>query len=80
VESNWRWNVAEIGWQGSDWELAARLDGLIPNGYVVKESPTTWGLWLFNVPLFGELAVRVNGPFTIGTGERFPFGLSVLPD
>jgi len=80
LESNWRWNVAEFGMSLTDWRLVARIDGTFGLLYVVKESATQWGLWRRNVPSFPNELVRFNGPFAIGAGARFPYGLSVEPD
>lgn len=64
----------------SSWELAARFNSIVfANNWVVKESATRWGVWLY-VPPAGALPVRVLGPFVISAGARFPYGIDVLPD
>lgn len=80
MESDWRFNVFLLGWTDSPWQLASRLLGFPGPVYIVKESDTQWGTWIFDPPLFGELAVRTNGPFPILAGQRFPFGFPVEPD
>jgi len=79
-ESEWRMNVWRLGMSRTTWELAARILPLtFVHGYVVKESPTTRGLWAL-LPPFTGLPVRAGGPFIIPPGERFPYGQAVVPD
>lgn len=80
MESNWRLNVAKIGYVGSSFQMIARLVGFfIHPRYVIKESATTWGIWEDN-PLSTAPLVRLIGPIPILAGQRFPFGLLVDPD
>lgn len=73
-------NIVDLQMQESGWELCARINVATPlPGYVVKESATTWGVWT-QLPPFTGLPVRVVGPFPILAGERFPYGIDVLPD
>ena len=60
--------------------MCARLLPTIPHrDFVLKESDTTWGTWRIT-PGPVSAYVRLTGPTTILPGERFPYGLAVLPD
>jgi len=73
-------NVFDLMMSLSGWQLAARVQGLpFPNLYVVKESDTHFGGFLFPPPS-GALPARVFGPTAIPAGTHFPYGLAVDPD
>jgi len=80
LESKWRYNIAFFGRSHMGWELCARVPSTLNILCVVKESPTTWGLWRRDIPTFPESLVRFGGPFAIGPGDHFPFGVDVEPD
>lgn len=65
---------------GTTWQLCARLLPTIPHrDFVVKESETTWGTWRI-VPGSLQPCDRLTGPFALGPGDVFPYGMAVLPD
>lgn len=80
MESNWRWNVFELGMHRSDWQLAARwavqpVPGL--TFYVVK-TPTTFEAWY--VPAPGQLPLFFwSTAIPSGLGG-FPYTWPVDPD
>lgn len=80
MESNWRFNIAFLGMTGLGWELCARVLSAFPAPlYVVKESPTKFGLWS-ELGHFDGLVHRIGGQQNIPTGVSFPYGLPVEPD
>jgi hypothetical protein len=80
LESEWRFNVAECAMAGSGWQLCARVVGTTLATYVVKESATTWGVFIYQPPLFMGLPQRILGPFPTAGAGSFPYGVVVVAD
>lgn len=80
MESNWRWNVADVGMSLSNWELAARfLDD--PSLLLVSDPPLPANrLRLYVIPAPGQLPVAVGFWVRTPPGSRFPAGAAVEPD
>lgn len=80
MESNWRFNVWEIGWSNSDVELASRL--LFPfSGWLIWTRtgiPGLWNLWIAPLSSVTDRSTwaQSNGLFTAG----YPWGFPVEPD
>jgi len=79
-ESNWRWNVFELGLAPHLVQLAARINAGIYTGFYVVNTPNGIGTVSAWLPASSG---DVNG-FTTNTGRPmvgpFPYGFSVDPD
>lgn len=80
MESNWRWNVFELGWHYGPFELMARVPGIgLQPTYVCK--------FIADVPVY-QLLTLVAPPFTWSATNfpkpaahpNFPYGVMVDPD
>jgi len=80
VESNWRWNVWEMGWSSSPIRLLARLN-VTPDIAIGKWIGPLGPLvaYLNYVPILDEwiLSAVQTLPFP---GAHFPYGYDVEPD
>jgi len=80
LESKWRYNVADVGQNHGEWELAARYNGLFPYPiYLVKLRGNRVASYAVSTvfPSFWQI---VAGPFPLPPGARFPYGEDVEPD
>jgi len=80
LESNWRWNVAELGMQGTDWELAAEIpEPVFGQFYLVKRKGSLRG-WVYYVLDPDQLpTLWLSFVLTPAMGH-FPWGEIVNPD
>jgi hypothetical protein len=80
LESNWRRNVFELGWQDGPYGLIARLPGVFFN-FAIASHLVPDG---FYTPLHfvSSLGTWVAGPVVAipSTAPHFPYGVSVNPD
>lgn len=80
MESNWRWRVFEMGMNGGNFSLAARVLGTTDEYVVQTTLPGKPGLRIrLTVSASGALVPTILQ--SLGTG-RFPYGLAaqVEPD
>lgn len=80
MESDWRFNVWDLGMTSSGWQLAARAIPTVLKLWLVKESATRFGTFTTFGLAPGRIPVRVSGPFPFPPGQHFPYGQNVLPD
>jgi hypothetical protein len=80
LESNWRYNVADLGMSLSSWELAARVAGTPFSLWIVQvnNNPGNYEIW--HVPAPMQLPVHVATVAIPTTHPHFPYGAPVLPD
>jgi len=80
LESNWRFNVWDLGMSFSGWRLAARVFEGADENYIVATSdlgPGRYGIYLY-IP--GEVPeLLFNRPILPGA-PHFPYNWDVLPD
>lgn len=80
MESNWRWNVADLGWTGGPFTLIARLLGDHPfELYVVKNTGTIPPGSVIRFIVFEDGRISwttVSGQYA----GSFPYGFDVEPD
>lgn len=79
MESNWRWNVWNLGMSGSDWFMAARCTTLAPNWIVERRLATGHRFASLYIVVPG-LVPFFNSPWLITQASRFPYGLATDPD
>lgn len=79
MESNWRWNVSEFGWWGTDMELVARVYPLELGWVLIKGYPSPIRACLGQFVGPGQLPT-ILADFIWAPNERFPYGLDVAPD
>lgn len=79
MESNWRYNVWDVGMIYSGYELYARLVPPFPPGWAIVKTGVgpNGGLIVTTAP--GQLP-EVITDFTVGPASRFPYGFPVEPD
>jgi len=78
LESNWRWNVPELGWALSGMSLAARED--IPAHQYITDfevSPGFVGILVEVPPASGSWVI---GGARVKLAPNFPYGYAVHPD
>jgi len=81
LESNWRWNVAELGWSNAGFPMIARVvDPFNPTYYVTyRELGLVKGLYLGFPDLSGW--IESWSLYELHPNYRhFPFGWPVYPD
>lgn len=80
MESNWRYNVWDLGMAASDWRLAAR-SVLLPWAIVVNPTPAMPTRYRVYFDLGGNQVPLFIGDATIlPPGLGFPYGEDVDPD
>lgn len=80
MESNWRWNVPDLGFSGGPWRLIARLDTPISGFTYALQGYEGQTVAVVGNPRI--LADELHMEFLI-LGEThlpFPYGLAVEPD
>lgn len=80
MESNWRFNVADLGYALSDWELAARRVVGPQVQYVVKRQGFAGFWFLYVVSSPGTLPVLNSVHRVPSTHPHFPYGEPVIAD
>lgn len=80
MESNWRYNVADLGWADSDFVLIARLPDPNPFGYYVwKRVGPMAGIYIgYTAFTLDDEMIPVLG--LISLTAHFPAGINVMPD
>ena len=80
MESNWRFNVWELGMSHSTIRLMARLVGMVPDSYLIPgNSPPAGRHWYVRYSVFAEEWV-IAGSVADVTPGNFPYGNDVDPD
>lgn len=81
MESNWRWNVAELGWSNAGFQLIARVVDPFGEVYYMGGRPVGEynGLWLGFPDLSGWIPSW--SLYSLHPAYRhFPYGWPVYPD
>jgi hypothetical protein len=80
VESDWRFNVWDLGLWGAGWDYAARLHGAFPRPtYMLGIKGWDRGV-VVHVLGPHQLPTFVLVVFANSAHPRYPFGISVDPD
>lgn len=79
MESNWRWNVWDFGFVGSDYiRLAARVRSGFPGVNRVITNTLTPGIYDVYIVVPGQVPIYTDTFF--GSSDNFPYGVDVFPD
>lgn len=81
MESNWRWNVFEIGASGDIYTLLARVIGITQPTYVGRRIMNDGYYSLVTVNFLPSDSPYSSTTVPIPTSHpHFPYGIDVLPD